>query len=353
MQIKFIILPSGKELVFLKKRVFFGRSGRNDVIINNSVVSRKHCVVLSNGFSYKLKDLDSTNGTYVNGLLLKDDIILQNRDTINLGYKGPLFQFKIIPNTPVDYIILFLRKFKYYKITLFLILVLFLMIRGGINHKYTIQNNINNVKKDTDLLKNEFRNLLYEYGITNFALEEKVTEKIRIYVKNYKTSKTYYVGLQNRKKYLPMITKIFNKYKIPLDFSFLAFVESNYNPKAYNKSSGARGLWQLMASTARQYGLIVNRKFDERINSEKSTVAAAKYINDLLSVFGLNSFMLVIAAYNVGDGSLRISLRQINDPLKERSFSYLFENDLLPKETKEFVLKVLALILLSKNPDIV
>ena len=64
---------------------------------------------------------------------------------------------------------------------------------------------------------------------------------------------------------------------MPQDLLYLACVESTLNPRAYSPAKAA-GLWQFIASTAKQYGLEVNDEIDERYNIEKATAAAAKYM---------------------------------------------------------------------------
>ncbi|MCG8571037.1 MAG: lytic transglycosylase domain-containing protein, partial [Spirochaetes bacterium] len=145
-----------------------------------------------------------------------------------------------------------------------------------------------------------------------------------------------------------MIHQIFEESNIPLEFSYLAFVESQYQPKAKNYSSGAKGMWQLMTATARHYGLKVNRKIDERIDPVLSTRAAAAYLKDLVAIFGINNLTLAMAAYNAGDSAIVYSLKKIENPQADRNFWYLYQHNLIPDETKEYVLKVIAVLILNE-----
>lgn len=107
--------------------------------------------------------------------------------------------------------------------------------------------------------------------------------------------------LENFKVLYPSIKKIFKKEGVPVDLVFLAIVESNGDPSAVSKV-GAAGLWQLMPDTARRLGLKVNWYVDERFDIEKSTLAAAKYLRYLYSLFG--RWDLAIAAYNAGPATI-------------------------------------------------
>ena len=102
-------------------------------------------------------------------------------------------------------------------------------------------------------------------------------------------------------EYFPMFEACLDKYDIPLEFKYLAIVESALNPRARSRS-GARGLWQFMYTTGKQYNLNVTSYFDERQDPLKSTGAACQYFAKLYQMFG--DWNLVLAAYNGGPGYL-------------------------------------------------
>jgi membrane-bound lytic murein transglycosylase D len=116
------------------------------------------------------------------------------------------------------------------------------------------------------------------------------------------------VEIKGRSKpYFTLIDSVFTKFGLPLQLKYLAVVESDLKPAAVSRV-GAKGLWQLMPSTARDFGLKVTKKADERTYHYKSTVAAAKYLKCLYSEFG--DWLLAIAAYNSGSGSIYNAIRK-------------------------------------------
>ena len=92
---------------------------------------------------------------------------------------------------------------------------------------------------------------------------------------------------------------------------------------------------------------------DERKDLVKSTRASCKYLRDLILDFGSgSSVMLALAAYNSGAGTVKQAVtRTVRDPIKQRNFWYLYRARALPLETREYVPKVFAAILIGRSPD--
>jgi membrane-bound lytic murein transglycosylase D len=107
--------------------------------------------------------------------------------------------------------------------------------------------------------------------------------------------------------YFKMIDGIFAKYGLPLELRYLAVVESDLKTHAVSRV-GAKGMWQFMPQTARDLGLKITSKYDERTHAYKSTVAAAKYLKDLHGQFG--DWLLVVAAYNSGPGPVYSAIKK-------------------------------------------
>lgn len=140
--------------------------------------------------------------------------------------------------------------------------------------------------------------------------------------------------------YLPMIAKILKSHGIPEDFKYIPLVESGLS-KAVVSSKGAGGYWQFMPATARLYGLRVNGAVDDRKDLVKSTHAAARYLKYLYAQFG--NWTLVAAAYNVGDGSLKGSIRRQK---KDDYFALKLNN-----ETGSYVYKLVSMKEIIEHPQ--
>jgi membrane-bound lytic murein transglycosylase D len=139
--------------------------------------------------------------------------------------------------------------------------------------------------------------------------------------------------------------------KLPPDFSYMILVESALDA-AQKSAAGSAGLWQFTPSTARAFGLRVDGHVDERLDVVKSTRAACKYIRDLILEFGSgSSVMLALAAYNLGPGRVKQAIRKVSDPIKQRNFWYLYRVRALPEETREYVPKVIAAMIIGRHPD--
>ncbi len=135
--------------------------------------------------------------------------------------------------------------------------------------------------------------------------------------------------LKRRDIYFPLFEKYLAKYGMPEDLKYLSIVESGLNPKAISRA-GAAGLWQFMPSTGRIYRLNQNWYVDERLDPEKATEAACRYLKQLHGMF--NDWQLALAAYNAGPGNVNKAIRRSGG---KRDFWEVY--NYLPKETRSYV----------------
>lgn len=158
-----------------------------------------------------------------------------------------------------------------------------------------------------------------------------------------------------KRRYEAMIQQELARAKLPLDFFYIAMQESLLDTLALSHND-ARGLWQLVPETAREFDLTVPENWkqqppraDQRTNPRIATKAAARYLRMLYAEFG--DAPLAMAAYNAGAGKMRRSLRKIEDPVNDRDFWYLYRMGLLPDETNQYVPKIIAMILIDRNRE--
>ena len=134
--------------------------------------------------------------------------------------------------------------------------------------------------------------------------------------------------------YFRVIHGVFHQYGIPLELKYLAIVESQLRTTATSRV-GAKGLWQFMPVTARELGLKVSGKTDERTHFYKSTVAAAKYLKSLHNEFG--DWLLVLAAYNGGPGTVYKAIK------KSGSRNFWVLQRYLPEESRGHVKRFIGI----------
>ncbi|WP_157906541.1 transglycosylase SLT domain-containing protein [Sorangium cellulosum] len=147
-------------------------------------------------------------------------------------------------------------------------------------------------------------------------------------------------------RYGAAIRRVLREQGLPEDLLWLSLVESGFDPTIHSPA-GAAGLWQFMPEGARIYGLTVDRWVDERLDPERSTLAAARYLSDLRRRFG--GWELAFAAYNMGYGGLLASIRKYNT----NDFWELSRLEAgMPLETALYVPKILAIAIVARNPAV-
>lgn len=150
---------------------------------------------------------------------------------------------------------------------------------------------------------------------------------IRLYLK---TKKDDFSNLMDRANYyFPIFEEALDKYDIPIEIKYLAVVESALKPTAKSRA-GAKGLWQFMYHTGKEYGLKVNSYIDERTDPIKATEAACKYLKHLHNRF--DDWDLALAAYNAGPGNVSKAIRR-SGGLR----NYWNIRQYLPSETRGYV----------------
>lgn len=175
-----------------------------------------------------------------------------------------------------------------------------------------------------------------EVPLDLFYVRERLERELII--NTYRHSTTI-MQLKRTTRWFPVMEPIMEQYGLPEDFKYLAMIESELTNAI--SPSKATGFWQFLESTGKEYGLEINKQVDMRYNVEKETVAACKYLKESYRKFG--SWISAAAAYNCGNG-------RISRTMEEQRVDSYFDM-LLPEETQRYVYRILALKLITENPE--
>ena len=432
-----------------------GRSSENDIIISEAaMVSSRHLEIRKEGDSYRLVDLNSTNGTYLNGRRV-DEGVLEPSCAIRLGADGPEFSFVMDNEVPPDLnetlvvpaaaelprkdagdggkahqdllsdavarartarrmgvgnstVIIMRemldaalqrtgRKFKAIIAGLVCALVAtsvygFWRIQGLKGEKRQIDGQIAQIEatlarakgseadqlidelneksgeavalqntllyrvgafEHEEFIEREIKALLKEFGAETYSVPPEFRDEVKRFIEQYQGPDRPHMerALGGARKSMETMRGIFAQNNLPPDLAYIVLVESALASDSAS-SAGAFGLWQFTPATARAYGLKVTDNVDERLNTVKSTQAACKYIRDLILDFGSgSSVMLALAAYNLGPSKVKTAVRHVDDPIKQRNFWYLYRVRAIPPETRAYVPKVIAAMIIARHPE--
>lgn len=167
-------------------------------------------------------------------------------------------------------------------------------------------------------------------------------ERVQYHIERFTTGEQreqFATYIERMPQYVPMIREKLRRKGMPEDLVYLAMIESGFNPEARSLAE-ASGIWQLIADTARRYGLKVDETVDERSDPEKSTDAALSYLSYLYNRFG--SWYLAAAAYNTGENRVARIMTEATGNESGTDADYYLIWDQLPGETRDFVPAMLA-----------
>ena len=145
--------------------------------------------------------------------------------------------------------------------------------------------------------------------------------------------------------YLYYIVEEVEKRGMPMEIALLPAIESAYQPHAYSRAR-AVGLWQFIPSTGRLYGLKANWWYDGRRDVMASTQAALDYLEKLSKDFN-GDWQLALAAYNCGEGKVARLIAHN----RRKGLSTAYQDLPLPRETKNYVPKLMAMVNIITNPE--
>lgn len=205
-----------------------------------------------------------------------------------------------------------------------------------------------------DFLTQEIRGLMAEFGAEVYSVPPEFKDRVAHYIAQYQGPNRPLVAraLDTDKTQLGTMRRILADEQLPPDLAYIPLVESALAPEQAS-AAGARGPWQFTAATAKANGLRVDGETDERLSLVKSTHAACRYLRNLILDFGAgSSVMLALAAYDLGPTKVKQAvMKSVRDPIKQRNFWYLYRMKALPEETREYVPKVAAAMIIGRNPQ--
>ena len=153
-----------------------------------------------------------------------------------------------------------------------------------------------------------------------------------------------YRMFERTKRYIYYVVQEVKKRNMPMEIALLPIIESAYNPIARSNMK-AVGLWQFIPSTGKNYGLQQDWWKDERSNVILSTNASLNYLEKLYNQFG--TWELALAAYNAGEGKVGREIKR--NKRRKRATDYYTIS--LPRETDEYVSKLIAMKHIIQNPQ--
>jgi soluble lytic murein transglycosylase-like protein len=210
--------------------------------------------------------------------------------------------------------------------------------------------------------------VVHKFGESEVNVPKEFIKEIRDYIDRWRRSSPRLenaVARAQEHAYGQRIANIMLDNGMPPEFFFLALQESEFKIDAVGPRTRfgiAKGMWQIIPGTAREYGLKTGplvgvRRYDprdDRHDFEKSTQAAAEYLRDIYTTDAQASGLLVVASYNWGQTRLLRLLRTLPETPDERNFWKLLVRyrQRIPQETYDYVLKIVSAAVIAERPSL-
>jgi len=203
-----------------------------------------------------------------------------------------------------------------------------------------------------------------ELGESELELPDDFVEEVRKYIQYWQGSSRMQKAMDTIEKnnYLPIVIEALKKQGLPLYFMYLPLQESNYDAQAIGPETRfgvAKGAWQLLATTAQDYGVsagplanvTVYDEQDARFDFKQATQAGTRYLKRIYSTEAQASGLLVMASYNYGDNRVKRMIKQMPDNPRDKNFWKFIQQYELPKETHDYVFYIFAAAVIGEDPQ--
>ena len=203
-----------------------------------------------------------------------------------------------------------------------------------------------------------------ELGESELELPDDFVVEVRKYIQYWQKSSRLQMAMDNLEKnnYLPIVIGALKKQGLPLYFLYLPMQESNYDTQAIGPETRfgiAKGAWQLLASTAQEYGISAGplanvAEYDEqdaRFDFNQATQAGTKYLKRIYSTEAQASGLLVMASYNYGDNRVKEMIKKMPDNPRDKNFWKFIQQYELPKETHNYVFYIFSAAVIGEDPQ--
>ncbi|MCB9746772.1 MAG: FHA domain-containing protein [Candidatus Omnitrophica bacterium] len=201
------------------------------------------------------------------------------------------------------------------------------------------------------------------FGESELELPRSFIAEVKLYIEYWRNSSRLQRAINHLENnyYTHVIIDALEKEGLPLYFLYLPLQESNYDTNAIGPETRfgiAKGAWQLLATTAQDYGLNLGpladvRQYDhldERFIFERATHAGTKHLKHIYSTEAQASGMLVTASYNFGHTRVREMIKKMESNPRERNFWKFIQQNNLPKETYDYVFYIFSAAVIGEDP---
>ena len=188
-------------------------------------------------------------------------------------------------------------------------------------------------------------NIAREASAFPIAMNERVLEQLNLLLGTPDGRAYLAASFAREQHYKDFIAEELQRYGIPPEMIAVPLVESGFRNLRPVKDPGrGAGLWMFIESTARQVGLEVTQRTDERLSVEQETAAAMRLLSQLYLRF--HDWNLTLLAYNTGERNVADAMSETGSSNAWELVNKGYEND------PNYLPRVLAVILITRNPTL-